>query len=52
MESSGIDFPSGETIKSLEEDGAYKYLRVSEAENIKHKKAKNVIIKEYIARYH
>ena len=42
-----IDLPLGETIKSLKKDGAYKYLGVSEADNIKHNKAKKVIINEY-----
>ena len=52
MESSGIDLPLGEIIKSLEEDGAYKYLGVLEADNIKHNKIKKEIIKEYVARCH
>ena len=52
VESSGIHLPSGETIKSLEEDGAYKYLGVLEADNIKHNKIKKEIIKEYVACCH
>ena len=40
--------PLGEIIKSLEEDGAYKYLGVLEADNIKHNKIKKEIIKEYV----
>ena len=44
--------PLGEIIKSLEEDGPYKYLGVLEADNIKHNKIKKEIIKEYVARYH
>ena len=42
VESSGIDLPSGETIKSLEE--------VLEADNIKHNEIKKEITKEYVAR--
>ena len=52
MESSGIDLPLGEIIKSLEEDGAYKYLGVLEADNIKHNEIKQEILKEYVARCH
>ena len=52
MESSGIDLPLGEIIKSLEEDGAYKYLGVLEADNIKHNEIKQEIIKEYVACCH
>ena len=48
MESSGIDLPLGEIIKSLEEDGAYKYLGVLEADNIKHNKIKKEIINNYV----
>lgn len=44
--------PLGEIIKSLEEDGAYKYLGVLEADNIKHNKIKKEIIKEYVAHCH
>ena len=47
LESSGIDLPSGETIKSLEEDGAYKYLGVLEADNINYNKIKKEILKEH-----
>ena len=52
VESSGINLPMDETIKSLDEDGAYKYLGVLEADNIKHNKIKKEIIKEYVARCH
>ena len=52
VESSGIDLPLGETIKSLEEDCAYKYLGVLEADNIKQKEIKKKIIREYIACCH
>jgi len=52
VESSGIDLPLGETIESLEEDGAYKCLGVLGADNIKHKEIKKEIIKEYIAHCH
>ena len=52
MESSGIDLPLGEIIKSLEEDGAYKYLGVLEADNIKHNEIKQEILKEYVAPCH
>ena len=51
-QSSGINLPLDETIKSLEEDGAYKYLGVVEADNIKHNKIKKEIIKEYVAHCH
>lgn len=44
--------PLGEIIKSLEEDGAYKYLGVLEADNIKHNEIKQEIVKEYVARCH
>ena len=44
--------PLGEIIKSLEEDCAYKYLGVLEADNIKHNEIKQEIIKEYVARCH
>lgn len=44
--------PLGEIIKSLEEDGAYKYLGVLEADNIKHNEIKQEILKEYVARCH
>ena len=45
VESSGIDLPSGETIKALEEDGTYKYRGVLEAGNIKHNEIKKEITK-------
>ena len=51
-QSSGINLPLDKTIKSLEEDGAYKYLGVLEADNIKHNKIKKEIIKEYVAHCH
>ena len=44
--------PLGEIIKSLEEDCAYKYLGVLEADNIKHNEIKQEILKEYVARCH
>ena len=52
VESYGVDLPSGETIKSQEEDGTYKYLGVLEADNIKHNEIKKEITKEYVARCH
>ena len=47
VQSEGIELPSGETIKSLENEKGYKYLGVLQFDSVKSKEMKNVITKKY-----
>ena len=46
----GISHPDNLVIKSLEEDGSYKYLGILEADQIMHKEMKDSVRKEYYRR--
>ena len=45
--SEGIQLPSGEKIKSLEEDEGYKYLGVLESDKVKSLEMKSILKAEY-----
>ena len=48
--SEGIKLPDGQMIKSVEDDEAYKYLGILQADTIKNKEMKDIISKEYFRR--
>ena len=50
MQSEGIELPSGEKIKSLEDKKGYKSLGVLQFDSVKSKKMKDMITKEYYQR--
>ena len=49
VKSEGISMPDRKMMKNIEEDG-YKYLRILETDDVKHKKMKDQIKKQYIRR--
>ena len=50
VKSVGIGLPDGKVIKSLQEGGSYKYLRILEADKFLDEKIKLSVSKEYIKR--
>ena len=46
--SDGIEMPNGETMKSIDEGGGYKYLGILEADRIKHGEMKETVSKELL----
>ena len=48
--SEGIELPDGQLIKNLEDEDAYKYLGILEADTIKNKEMKATLTKEYFRR--
>ena len=50
VDSNGIDLPSGETIKALENNDGYKYLGIIQCDETKNKEMKEMLSKEYFRR--
>ena len=46
----GMELPNHDRIRTLEENGTYKYLGILEADTIKQVHIKDLILKEYLRR--